>query len=125
MTIKTQKRLILIIINLILFIGLFFIQNNLFNELIENTLNNLSNENTVIGQVMIMEMSGDFINMIIGMTAVLLIVNGLIFKYWIKSKRWIIEPILIFIFSLIISIYYFADRNTDLKTRIEHTANTS
>jgi ABC-type Fe3+-siderophore transport system permease subunit len=125
MTVKTKRKLILIIINLILFVVLFIIQNNLFNELIENDLNKLSNENTVVGQVMIMEMSGDFINMIIGMIAVLLIVNGLILKYWIKSKRWIIESILIFIFTLIISISYHADRNADFKTRLKHTANNS
>jgi hypothetical protein len=125
MNVNNKRKLILIIINLILFVGLFFFQNNLFNELIGNELSKLNNENTVVGQVMIMEMSGDFINMIIGVAIILLIVNGIILKYWIKSKRWIIESIMILIFTLIISIYYHADRNTNLKNRIKHTTKTS
>mgnify|MGYP006088164147 FL=1 len=123
MNLKIKRKLILVAINLILFVGLFFIQNYFFNELIENNLNNLSAENTVVGQVMIMEMSGDFINMIIGMATILLIINGLILKYWIKSNRWILEPLLIFFISGVISIYIHTERNKDLKMKIKHTAN--
>ncbi|OAD40925.1 hypothetical protein [Polaribacter atrinae] len=119
---NNKRKLILIIINFILFIGLFFLQNNAFNELIRNELNN---ENIVVRQVMIMEMSGNFINTIIGIAIILLIVNGIILKYWIKSKRWIIESIIILIFTLIISIYFHSNRNTNLKNRLNHTTKAS
>ena len=123
MNLKTKRKLILVVINLILFVVLFLIQNYFFNELVENDLNKLSDENTIVGQVMIMEMSGDFLNMTIGMATVLLVINGLILKYWIKSNRWILEPLLIFFISGVISIYIHTERNNDLKMKIEHTAN--
>lgn len=117
------KKILILIINLILFVGLFYIQNIILDRIIENTLNKPNDENTLVGQVLIMEMSGDFVNLNIGLAIILLLLNGLIFKYWIKCRRWIIEVILIFFITLIISIYFHTERNTDLRMRLKHTAN--
>ena len=118
-----KKVIIILLINLILFVGLFFIQNDLFNKLIEN-YSDSQNDKNIILHVMIMKMNGEFINWILGLTFMNLILNVLIFKYWIKSKKWILKPILITVVTLIISTYFIKIRASNLNMRLTHTANT-
>ena len=113
-----KKKLILIILN---FLCLTFLLWNLTNQYA--VIDSVDYESTEHAEVVIkagiLKQVGIDINLITAVVIALLIINGLLYKYWIQSKRWILEPIIILVLSSGLSLSYYLNMTSNLGNRIE------
>ncbi|MBT3206803.1 MAG: hypothetical protein HN347_00485 [Bacteroidetes bacterium] len=113
-----KKKLILIILN---FLCLTFLLWNLTNQYA--VIDSVDYESTEHAEVVIkagiLKQVGIDINLITAVVIALLIINGLLYKYWIQSKRWILEPIIILVLSFGLSLSYYLNMTSNLGNRIE------
>jgi hypothetical protein len=57
-----------------------------------------------------MEQSRVDYNWLNGICIFLFLFNVFMFRQWVKSKRWVLKPVLIFIISFVISYAYNVDK---------------
>jgi hypothetical protein len=101
---------------------LLFFQNERYTQILNYKSVNVE-FNEIEKTVKMMEEYGDSINWIVGVSIILLLINFFLFKKWCKSKKWVIEGILIFIFTITLGITYNYQKVTDYKIGMKTTAN--
>ena len=67
----------------------------------------------------LLKQTGIDVNLITGIAVGLLVLNLLLFKLWVKAKRWILVPCLIFILSLGLSFTYYFNMTKTIGKEIE------
>jgi hypothetical protein len=85
-----------------------------------NQLDFQANEHAeVLIKAGLLKQVGIDVNLITGITVGLLVLNLLLFRLWVKSKRWILIPCLIFILSLGLSFTYYFNMTKTIGEEIE------
>lgn len=93
---KTRKSWV-IALNLIILATLFFYNRSRIIEILDSAPGDKQNE--LFLKVSLMTELGNYTNLLTMVSVGLFVINLLLYKYWIQSKRWILEPIIILIVS--------------------------
>jgi hypothetical protein len=112
----------IVLMNIAIMAILLFFQNERYTQILNYKSVNVE-FNEIEKTVKMMEEYGDSINWIVGVSIILLLINFFLFKKWCKSKKWVIEGILIFIFTITLGITYNYQKVTDYKIGMKTTAN--
>jgi len=73
----------------------------------------------VLVKASLIQQTGIDVNWITIVTIGLLILNLLLFKFWIHAKRWILIPSLLFILNIGLSFTYYFNMNKAIAEEIE------
>lgn len=102
---RLKKKILILSINFLGLILLLYKQKNRYDKVY-----GLDYESIEHGEVLLtsalMKQSGIDFNWIMGICAVFILFNVFMYRQWVKSKRWILEPILIFIISFSLTFTY-------------------
>jgi hypothetical protein len=118
---KIFKKGITLSLNLVLLFILLYVQNLRYDNLINLKIDD--NHEEVLRKIGLMQANGNDMNWILGLTLLLTILNIVLYKNWIKAKRWVLEPIIIFIFSLGLTLTYHINRTFKVSEQIDATTN--
>ena len=119
---KIQKKTIIIILNVVVLLSLLYFQSIRYAKLINYSIEN-QNHNEVLRNVSLLHAFGNDINWIIITVLILLVLNIILFKNWIKAKRWIIEPFFIFLITTGLTITYHINRFHSIKEENKNSIN--
>jgi len=111
---KIRKKFAIILLNIIVIVLIIFLQGIRYSEIIEYSVETHNNMETFTN-VGLLHAFGNDINIIVAVTLILLVLNLILYKKWIKAKRWIIEPLIIFIVTIGLSISYQIKRVNQVK----------
>lgn len=100
-----KKKLTLILANLISYITLLVIQQNKYNKIYEVEVDKVEHGEILL-KASLINIFGDDLDWIMGMCFIFLFLNIILYKKWVKSKRWIQEPIIILIISFTLTFSY-------------------
>lgn len=113
-----NKKLLVIVFNLVTLIVLLWRLTE--NLSIIDQVDFTANDNAeLVSKAWLLKQTGTGINLIIGFTIGLLFLNAIVYRQWIRSKRWIIQPLLIFILSVSLSLGYFLNLTMDIGKKTE------
>jgi len=118
---KIFKKGITLSLNLVLLFILLYVQNLRYDNLINLKIDD--NHEEVLRKIGLMQANGNDMNWILGLTLLLTILNIVLYKNWIKAKRWVLEPIIIFIVSLGLTLTYHISRTFKVSEQIDATTN--
>jgi hypothetical protein len=118
---KIYKKGLMLLLNLILLFVLIYLQSIRYNNLINLTIE--GNNADVLRNVGLMHANGNDMNSIFGLTLVLTFLNIVLYKNWIKAKRWVLEPIFIFIVTFGLTITCHIYRTLKVSEQINVTNN--
>jgi len=116
---KIYKKGITLLLNLVLLFILIYVQNLRYDNLINLKIDD--NHQEVLRKVGLMQANGNDMNWILGLTLFLTVLNLVLYKNWIKAKRWVLEPIIIFIVSLGLTLTYHISRTFKVSEQINAT----
>src|SRR5690606_33628546 len=77
----------------------------------------------VLRNVALMHSTGNDVNWIIAISFILFGLNMLFYRNWINSKRWILEPVLVLIITMTLTLTYHFDRVIELGDKLNTTHN--
>lgn len=117
----SKKTIIVLSQNFVSFTILLLFQNMRYDRIL-----NMNWEGEVQAEVLrkafLMTASGADVDWVVGLNLFFLMLNILLFKYWIKSNRWILIPLLTFMLTLLVTISYFVYRFQNIQILIETTS---
>ena len=100
-----KKKISILLINFLGLILLLYRQKIRYDKVYEFDYENIENGEVLLASTL-MKQSGIDVNWITGICVIFILFNVLMYRQWIKSKRWILEPILIFIISFSLTFTY-------------------
>lgn len=118
---KIYKKGLILLLNLVLLFVLIYLQNIRYDNLINLKIDD--NNAEVLRKVGLMHANGNDANWILGLTLLLTVLNIVLYRNWIKAKRWILEPIIILIVSLGLTLTYHIYRTFKVSEQINVTTN--
>ena len=115
-----KKKVIIVLLNLSVLTLLLWYLTNQYSVIDYVDYESIEYAEVLVKASVLKQVGKDTITIII-ITSLLLIINGLAYKNWVRSKRWVIEPILIFIITIGISSFYYYTMTSGLSERMEKT----
>jgi hypothetical protein len=99
------------------FIILFFIQESKFDKIILLTSDNSEFQEVTLKAILLThnQTTYDWIGSI---SLAFFILNMTFFRFWVKSKKWISEPILILIISYLVTFSFYTYRSFEIRDNL-------
>lgn len=111
---KIKKKIAIILLNVVILVILLYIQSIRYSSILSYNVENQSHNADLIN-IGLLHALGNDINLSIITSLILLVLNIILFKNWVKAKRWIIEPVIIFLITIGLTIFYQIKRVNLLK----------
>jgi len=108
--------------NVAIMIIFFFLQNQRYLNILNYPFER-EKHNEIVRTVLMMKEYGNTMNWIIIISVIIFFLNLFLLKKWVKSKRWILEGIIIFIITISLSIIYNYQKVISYKAEMKTTIN--
>jgi hypothetical protein len=79
-------------------------------------------DDTVLQRKALMQVSVGDTNQLLWISLIIVFVNTLLYKNWIKAEKWVLQPVLFFVFTFGLSLTFHVKRTfvvRDVITRME------
>jgi len=106
MNIKSKRKALILTFNALVLFALLLVRDNQVSNFIQQTSENAGYNGVMLKAVLMLHNQSTY-NWIAALCIGLLLINLFSYRQWVKSRRWILEPIIVLIISygLAFSLY--------------------
>lgn len=109
MPLKARKKLLILTLNLLALIILLLIQENRIDRIIQREWGSTEHPEILL-TVTLMAHNQAIFNWIAGICLTLLVLNMILYRQWVNSRKWVLEPILILVISYGLAFTFYTYR---------------
>lgn len=117
MTPKAKRKTFILTLNALVLIILLLIQDNQADNIIQQTTKTPDFQEVTLKATLMVHNQSTY-NWIPGICLGLLILNMIFYRQWVKSKKWILEPILILVISYGLTFSFYTYRTFEMKDQM-------
>ena len=117
MTSKAKKKILILTLNVVALIILLLIQDNQADNLIQEITKTPDFQEKTLKATLMLHNQSTY-DWIAGICLGLFIVNMISYRQWIKSKRWILEPILTLIISYVLTFSLYTYQTFEIRDKL-------
>lgn len=117
MTSKARRKIRILSLNALALIILLWIQDHHADSIVEQTSNTTEFQEVILHAKLILHNQSTY-NWIAGVCMGLLVLNFVLYRQWVKSRKWILEPILILVISYGLAFSLYTYRTFELKDQL-------
>ncbi|GEM_PF-5057139 len=118
--IKLIRKCILFGSSLLILLSLLYLQDNMYDNLTPKEMLDL--DNTVLQRKALMQVSVGDTNQLLWISLIIVFVNTLLYKNWIKTEKWVLQPVLFFLITFGLALTFHVKRTfvvRDVITKME------
>ena len=117
MTPKTKKKILILTLNAVALIILLLIQDLQDDNIIQEVIKTQEFQEVRLTATLLLHNKSTY-DWIAGISLGLFVFNMISYRQWIKSKKWILEPILILIISYVLTFSFYTYQTFEVRDKL-------